>query len=198
MNIGDLGFVKGRIVETIVTTCNSDGSPNAAPIGVRTISDSVIQMNIHTTSDTFKNIMQTGGCAINVVFDPYLFVKTCLWGSGKAGAENEVSGAEVRPAERINAPALKDANACIEAGLQSHSEHVRKDRHKETEFSTIECRVVGLTVNKAHPIAVTRGLFAAIEVAIAISRGRKPEERYLKIMEKTLTPDEYKKIMELL
>jgi len=198
VNIKDIGFVEGGVVETIVTTHNPDSSPNAAPIGVHTISDAEILMNIHTTSDTFKNIMRTGGCAINVVFDPYLFIKTCLLGSGKAEMENEISTEEVRPAKRINAPLLKDANAWIEAELQSHTEHMRKDHHKETEFSTIRCQVVQFTVNKKYPIAVTRGLFAAIELAIAISRGRKPDERYLEIMEKTLTPEEYKKIRELL
>ena len=190
--------MEGRIVETVVTTYNPDDSPNAAPIGVHTISDTEISMNIHTTSDTFKNIVRTGGCVINVVFDPYLFIKTCLLGSGKAGTENEVSRTEVRPAKNVNAPLLRDANAWIEAELQSHNEHMRKACNKGTEFSTVNCRVVEFTVNKRYPIAVTRGLFAAIELAIAVSRGKKADERYLKIMEKTLTPEEYKKIMEIL
>lgn len=198
MKIKDLGFVEGRIVETIVTTYNPDSSPNAAPIGVHTISDAEISMNIHTTSDTFKNVIRTGGCAINVVFDPYLFIKTCLLGSGKAGLENEISLTEVRPAKSIDAPLLKEASAWIEAELQSHNEHMKKDHHKETEFSTVKCQVVEFTINKKYPIAVTRGLFAAIELAIAISRGKKADEHYLKIMEKTLTPEEYKKIREFL
>ncbi len=198
MNIKDLGFVEERIVEAIVTTYNTDDSPNAAPIGVHTASDSQISMNIHTTSDTFKNIVRTGGCVINVVFDPYIFIKTCLLGSGKGREENEVSRDEVSPAKNVNAPLLKDASAWIEAELQSHSEHMKSDRHMETEFSTVRCRVAGFTVNKEYPTAVNRGLFAAIELAIAVSRGKEPDERYLEIMEKTLTHEEYKKIREFL
>lgn len=198
MNIKDLGFVEERIVEAIVTTYNTGDSPNAAPIGVHTVSDSQISMNIHTTSDTFKNIVRMGGCVINVVFDPYLFVKTCLLGSGKGGDENEVSRDEISPAKNVNAPLLKDASAWLEAELQSHSEHARADHDKETEFSIVKCQVVEFKINKKYPVAVNRGLFAAIELAIAVSRGKEPDERYLKIMEKTLTPEEYKRIREFL
>lgn len=198
MNIGELGFVEGRIVEAIVTTYNDDGSPNAAPIGVRTTSDSGISMNIHTTSDTFRNLVRTGSCAINVAFDAHLFVKTCLLGSGKGSAETELGADEIIPAENVEAPLIRGANAWIEAKLLSHTEHVRKDAHGDTEFSTVKCLVVQLTVNKEYPIAVNRGLFAAIEAAIAVSRGSEPDERHLEIMEKTLAPEEYRKIRDLL
>ena len=39
MKLVDLGFSKGTIVETIVSTYNRDGKPNAAPMGVATIDD---------------------------------------------------------------------------------------------------------------------------------------------------------------
>ncbi len=198
MNISDLGFVKGRIAETIVTTYNSDKSPNAAPIGVHTAGDGEISMNIHTTSDTFNNIVRTGGCVINVVFDPYLFLKTCLVGSGKAGKENEVSSTDVLQAKNVPAPYLKEANAIIESKLISHKEQVISDRYNESEFSIVRFQIAGVTVNKRHPVAVTRGLYAAIELAISLSRGREPDERYLKIMKKTLEKEKYNKIMELL
>lgn len=198
MNISDLGFVKGRIIETIVTTYNSDKSPNAAPIGVHTAGDDEISMNIHTTSDTFNNVVRTGGCVINVVFDPYLFLKTCIVGSGKAGEENEVSSTDVLQAKNVPAPYLKEANAIIESKLISHKEQVISDRYKESEFSTVRFQIAGVTVIKRHPVAVTRGLYAAIELAISLSRGRGPDERYLKIMKKTLEKEEYDKIMELL
>jgi hypothetical protein len=60
------------------------------------------------------------------------------------------------------------------------------------------CRVENTGVNKKYPIAINRGLFAAIEVAVAMSRGMEPQKRYLEIMERTLAPEEYKRIMELL
>jgi hypothetical protein len=193
-----MGFTPGRIVESIVTTYNTDGSPNAAPIGVHTQSDAEISMNIHATTDTLKNLMRAGGCVVNVVFDPYLFVKTCLVGSGKRESENEITTEDVIPANNVDAPVLKYANAWLEVEMLSHNEHTKKDRHGEMEFSKVLCKVVNFNINKKYPVAVNRGLFAAIETAIAVSRGRKPDERHLEIMEKTLTSKEYRRIRELL
>jgi hypothetical protein len=115
-----MGFTPGRIIESIVTTYNTDGSPNAAPIGIYPISNNEIEMNIRTTTDTHSNLLRTGGCVVNVVFDPLLFLKCGLLGSGKGEAENEVASSDVTPADNVDAPVLKDANAWIEAKMQTH------------------------------------------------------------------------------
>jgi hypothetical protein len=198
VNITDMGFLPGRILEAIVTTYNEDGSPNAAPIGIYPLSDAEIQMDIHTPTDTRSNLLRTGACVVNVVFDPFLFIKCAILGSGKKEKENEISADETTPAENVDAPVLKDANAYLELEMQAHEEKTKKDEHGEMEFSRVVCRVVNFNVNKEYPIAVNRGLFAAIEVAVARSRGMEPDSRYVEIMERTLSPEEYKKIMELL
>lgn len=198
MNIADMGFVPGRILESIVTTYNSDGSPNAAPIGIYPISDAEIQMDIHAPTDTLSNLLRTGGCVVNVVFDPFLFLKCAIFGSGKGEVENEVAQSDVQPAENVDAPVLKEANAWIELKMQSSTEKTKSDMHGEMEFSRIVCKVENTGVNKKYPVAINRGLFAAIEVAVAKSRGMEPQERHLEIMEKTLTQEEYKRIRELL
>lgn len=198
MNISDMGFLPGRILEAIVTTFNEDGSPNAAPIGIYPISEGEIQMDIHAPTDTRSNLLRTGACVVNVVFDPLLFLKCAILGSGKGEKENEVSPVDVLPAENVDAPFLKEANAYIELEMQSHEEKTKKDMHGEMEFSRVVCRVVSFNINKKYPIAINRGLFAAIEVAVAKSRGMEPQKRYLEIMEITLSPEEYKKIMEFL
>lgn len=198
MNIADMGFTPGRIMEAIVTTYNQDGSPNAAPIGIYPISSNKIQMDIHAPTDTRLNLLRTGACVVNVIFDPFLFIKCAVLGSGKGETENEIAGGEVLPAENVDAPILKDANAWIELKMQTHEEKTKKDMHGEMEFSRVICRVVNTTINKKFPIAINRGLFAAIEVAVARSRGMEPDPRHIEIMERTLSPEEYKKIRELL
>ncbi len=72
MNISDMGFAPGRIVEAIVTTYNADKSPNAAPIGIHSISDDEISMNIHTKSDTFKNLVPQADYQALQLADPLL------------------------------------------------------------------------------------------------------------------------------
>ena len=198
MNITDMGFLPGRILESIVTTYNSDGSPNAAPIGIYPLSEDEIRMDVHEPTDTRTNLLRTGACVVNVIFDPHLFLKCAILGSGKGEAENEVAPSDVRPAENVDAPVLKEANAWIELKMQSSEEKTRHDEHGETEFSRIVCRVENTGVNKKYPIAINRGLFAAIETAVAKSRGMPVDPRHLEIMERTLTPEEYEKIKELL
>jgi hypothetical protein len=198
MNITDMGFTPGRIIESIVTTYNQDGSPNAAPIGIYPLSEGEIQMDVHEPSDTRENLLRTGVCVVNVVFDPLLFLKCAILGSGKGGAENEITGDEITPAENVDAPILKDANACLELKVEKSEEKTKSDMHGEMKFSRVVCSVVNTTINKKYPIAVNRGLFAAIEVAVAKSRGMEPDSRYVEIMERTLAPEEFKKIKELL
>lgn len=199
MKISDLGFKKGCIVECIVTTYNEDGSPNAAPMGVRASSEKELIMKIHVESDTCSNLLRSKGCVINVVFDPYLFLKTALVGRAKGGREPEVRKNEIKKAKSVDAPFLRVAHAFIEAKLKEHREYVKKDRYKKSRFCTARCEVSKVVVNKRYPVAVNRGLSAAVELAIALSRERKEDlQRYMKLMRKSLNSREYKKIKKLL
>ncbi|MBU2559656.1 DUF447 family protein [archaeon] len=198
MNIADMGFIPGRIMEAIVTTYNSDGSPNAAPIGIYPISDTEIQMDIHEPTDTRSNLLRTGVCVVNIVFDPHLFLKCAIIGSGKGEAENEIAKDETISAENVDAPALKEANAWIELKMQTSEEKTKSDMHGEMKFSRVKCIVENITINKKYPIAINRGLFAAIEAAVAKSRGMPVDARHIEIMQRTLSPEEFKKIKELL
>lgn len=198
MKISDLGFKKGNIAECIVTTYNEDGSANAAPMGVYTLSEAEVVMKIHAESDTFSNLLRNRGCVINIVFDPHLFLKTTLLGKAKGGREPEVGKNEVKRAS-VNAPFLKNAHAFIEAKLKEHREYVKKDEYKKSIVCTARCGVSRVVVNKKYPVAVNRGLFAAVELAIMLSREKREDvQRYMKVMRKSLNPREYKKIKELL
>ncbi len=198
MKISDLGFKKGNIAECIVTTYNEDGSANAAPMGVYTLSEAEVVMKIHAESDTFSNLLRNRGCVINIVFDPHLFLKTTLLGKAKGGREPEVRKNEVKRAS-VNAPFLKNAHAFIEAKLKEHREYVKKDEYKKSRVCTARCEVSRVVVNKRCPVAVNRGLFAAVELAIMLSRERREDvQRYMNVMRKSLNPREYKRIKELL
>ena len=198
MNITDMGFTPGRILESIVTTYNTDGSQNAAPIGIYPISETEIRLDVHEPSDTRENLLRTGACVVNIVFDPLLFLRCAILGSGKREKENEVAKEEATPAEKVNAPALKEANAWIEVKVQKSEEKQRSDMHGEMKYSRVICKVVSIAVNKKFPVAINRGVFAAIEAAVALSRGMPVDPRHIEIMERTLSPGEFAKIRELL
>lgn len=198
MKISDLGFKKGNIVECIVTTYNKDGSANAAPMGVYALSEAEVMMKIHAESDTYSNLLRNKECVINLVFDPHLFLKTALTGRAKGGSEPEVGENEAKKAS-TNAPFLKVAHAFIEARLKEHKEYVKKDEYKKSRVCAARCEVLRVVVNKRYPAAVNRGLFAAVELAIMLSRERKEDMQHcMKIMRKSLSYGEYKKIKELL
>jgi len=73
--IADLGFSKQAIVETVVSTYNVDGQPNAAPMGATMDSPQRIVLRIYTSSSTYKNL-QTKRCGVvNVTSDPELFYR---------------------------------------------------------------------------------------------------------------------------
>jgi hypothetical protein len=193
-----MGFTPGRIMEAIVTTYNEDGSPNAAPIGIYPLKDGEIQMDIHEPSDTRANILRAGSCVVNVVFDPLLFLKCAIFGSGRGEAENEIPPDEIIPAKNIEAPSIKEANAWIELKVQSTEEKTKRDMHGEMKYSRMIFSTEKIAVNKKFPVAINRGVFAAIETAVALSRGMKPDPRHIEIMERTLAPEEFAKIKELL
>ncbi|TRO51694.1 DUF447 family protein, partial [Candidatus Bathyarchaeota archaeon] len=65
-----LGFSQGVIVETIVSTYNSDGQANAAPMGVTINSPQQVVLRIYTSSLTYKNLQSNKTGVVNVVHDP--------------------------------------------------------------------------------------------------------------------------------
>ncbi len=201
MKISDIGFEKGGITECIVTTYNEDKSLNAAPMGVFTLGDDMIVLRVHTDTDTHSNLTREKRCALNVVFDPYLFLKTAITGRGDRGKEREVGMEDVmgETGMNANAPVLKEAFAVIEGELLGHKKYVRKDGYRTSEVAVVKLRVRDVRVLKEFPRAVNRGLYAAIELAIELTRGKKEnKDRYLKVMKRSLRAREYGRILELL
>ncbi|MFQ5815042.1 MAG: DUF447 domain-containing protein [Candidatus Hydrothermarchaeaceae archaeon] len=197
--LSELGIVEGGIAECIVTTYNEDGSPNAAPMGITASGENEVTMQLHTDNDTYSNLIRNGGCAINIVHDPLVFLRATLMGGGKGGAEPEVAREEVSRCGSVDAPYLKDASAHLEALLGEHYEFVKEDRHGRSSVSRVKCEILAANVKTRHPVALNRGLNAAIELAIHLSRGEKEGiEEYLGVMKKTLPRQQYDNIMSFL
>ncbi len=199
MNIFDIGFEKGSITECIVTTYNEDMSPNAAPMGIFTLRDDMIVLRVHTDTDTYSNLAREKCCALNIVFDPYLFLKTAVTGQGDGGKENEICSEDIIRKTGVNAPVLKEAFAVIEGELLGYKKYTRKDRYRTSEVAVAKLKVRAVRVLKEFPRAVNRGLYAAIELAVDLSRGRTvSKDRYLKVMKRSLRAGEYRRVLGLL
>lgn len=190
--ISKLGFKKGRILECIVTTYNADGSPNAAPMGVRALGEKDVLMKIYADTRTYANVIRNECCAINISYDPLLFLKTAV-----KAEKPKVMGSDVSRS-RVNAPFLNDAHAFIEARLKRHREAVRRDKYKKSTLSIMRFAAVRVRIIKKHPFGINRGLCAAVEAAIALSRGAGIEKKHMEIMRRTMSKGEYRKISEFL
>jgi hypothetical protein len=191
--IDKLGLEGTRVVECIVTTWNPDGTPNAAPIGLRRGDEGDITVRVHKGSDTCANILREGVFCANIILDPYLFLKTALTGHGGRG--QELPRGDYNVCAMINAPCLKGAAATIELRMTGKKEMLKQDKIGETKFYSINGEILKVNIIDSIPKGYNRGLGAAVELAIELSRGNKKNiPKYLSIMEKTLENSEFNKI----
>jgi len=153
----DLGFLKDVIVETIVSTYNTDGQPNAAPMGAIMQNEEQILIRLFNSSSTYKNLQSVKCATINLTSNIQLFYLT----SFKDGSPLPSEWFE--RAQTINAPILQLADASIETSVVN----VRKINEEKTE---VKCNVKFVNAKKMDPKAYCRAQFAAMEAIIHATR----------------------------
>ena len=180
-NLTELGFSKGIIVETIVTTYNMDGQPNAAPMGATMTKPRRIILRIYTSSLTYKNLQSKRCAVINVTTDPEIFYRTAF---KEARVEGIVPQELFEKAETIDAPKLRTADAHVEVTV---ADMIPLD----AEVVEVSCQVELVKALSVLPKAYCRALFATIEAIIHATRveafivhsERQKREQALKLME---------------
>jgi len=176
-----LGFSQGVIVETIVSTYNSDGQANAAPMGVTINSPQQVVLRIYTSSLTYKNLQSNKTGVVNVVHDPDLFYKTAFKEVNPSGT---IPQDWFEKAKEIEAPKLRAADAYIEFT-------VAEIKQIDPERAEVMCDVNHIKAAKIFPRAYCRALFATIEAIVHATRvkafmtpeNRKKREQALKLLE---------------
>ena len=73
-----IGMEKGKQYETIITTKNGEGIPNAAPIGVLCAGSDKILNRIFKGSHTLDNIVSQREFVVNITHDPEIFTLSTL------------------------------------------------------------------------------------------------------------------------
>jgi hypothetical protein len=153
MHLKEAGIGEG-ISEVIVTTQSASGEPNAAPIGIITVTnedENKYFVKLHEGSKTLSNVIETNKLAANVTDDAVLFVK--------AAFENLN---ETHFSLFSGFPVLNEANSWI----------LFKSDFVEKKSESFLFQLVPLTVkiNRKEVKAVNRGLNAVIEAAILATR----------------------------
>jgi hypothetical protein len=195
MMLSDVGIGKESLSEAIITTYHSDGKPNAAPMGVFGASEAEVILRVHRNTDTYENIMRTNCCVINILFDPLLFLRCSLQGNHKGS--DEIESFDSEPANLVDAPYLNSAHAYVQAELKGVEEFKMSDAIGATTIARMTLRAKDIQIIKPFPTIPNRGFFAAIELAITLSRGREKNiQHYLEIIKKTLPKAESDEIGE--
>lgn len=174
INLTNLGFSKGAIMETIVSTYSRDGQPNAAPMGVKIDDTQHIVIRPYISSLTYKNLQSKRCAVINVTSNPELYYLTTF---KEANPDGEIPLEWFRKAETIDAPRLWMADATVEVS-------VKEIKSLSTERAKILCDVRLVKASKLLPKAYCRAAFATIEAIIHTTRvklflsNNKQEEAY--------------------
>lgn len=153
MHLKEAGIGEG-ISEVIVTTQSASGEPNAAPIGIITVTNGDEKkyfVKLHEGSKTLSNVIETNKLAANVTDDAVLFVKAAFENL-KEAYFSLFSGF----------PVLKEANSWI----LFRSDFVEK----KSEFFLFQLTPSAAKINRKEIKAVNRGLNAVIEAAILATR----------------------------
>jgi hypothetical protein len=160
IEMADLGFSKGVIVETVVSTYGSDGQPNAAPMGAIMEQPQRVVFRIYTSSLTYKNLQAKGCAVVNVTSDPQVFYRTAF---KEVNPEGRIPRGLFENAESVEAPRLRKADAHIEVAVVDVA-------HLEAEKAEVTCETKLVHAPTVLPQAYCRASFAAIEAITHATR----------------------------
>jgi hypothetical protein len=158
--LSDLGFHKGAIGETIVSTYDADGQPNAAPMGAVIEDNERLLIRPYTASLTYRNLQAKRCAVVNVTSNPELFYLTAF---KEANPKGKLSPELFQKAETVDAPRLREADATVEVS-------VAEARSFGSERAEFLCNVRLVAVSKALPKVYCRAQFATIEAIIHATR----------------------------
>lgn len=160
MNLTDLGFTGGVIFETIVTTSNPNGTPNAAPMGVIMQDQSTLILNIFNQSKTLQNLKTQKKAVINITSNIELFYKSTF---KEANPDGKLPLDWFEKSTTVKAPKLRLADAWVEASVVSVEANGREKTH-------VHLKVEAITAQQKFPQIYNRAFAAVLEAIINATR----------------------------
>lgn len=160
LGLYSLGMEKGLLYETILTTRNPNGTPNAAPIGVICKDDDEVVFYLHNGSKTFDNVLREKSFYVNIINDPMVFVESTI-GNLESGKFQLDDG---------DGFFIKTAEAFFRAEVTSEKLVHRKDHLGTFTTYVIRARVLRMVKNQEHVQPLNRAIYGIIEALVYISR----------------------------
>jgi hypothetical protein len=158
-NLTDLGFRRGVVSETIVSTYNPDGSADAAPMGLKLLDEVHLGMNVFNTSSTCRNLKAKKCAVVNLTCDIEVFYKSAF---KDANPDGKIPAEWFVTAQAVDAPKLQSAEATVEVSVDSVSSD-----GEQTQFS---CSMKRLVATAQFPQVYCRALPLTVEAIIHATR----------------------------
>ena len=161
----DLGF----IYEVIVSTCDTNGFPNSAPMGIQFLADEKNQhekgilIKPYKSTTTYANLTSRGEAVINVTSDPELFYKALV---KHEGSKTSALSSVYQLAKTVKPPRIKGSDAYIEVSVLKLNE----SNSNEMDRGYILCEIKLVEVDKPTAKLYCRAPHAMIEMMIHATR----------------------------
>ncbi|NYB26887.1 MAG: DUF447 family protein [Methanobacteriaceae archaeon] len=159
LDLHSISMRRGMLYETIITTVNSDKTPNAAPIGVICKDKDEIVVYLHEGSRTIKNIKNNGTFVVNILKDPLVFVESTM---GNLSPEYFL--------EFNDNYAIQEADAYFLAKVYDLKDIERKDQFGIDKSSIIRADVEGIVKNKDCVEPLNRAMYGVVEALVYLTR----------------------------
>ncbi len=156
----DIGFNKDAIAETIVTTFDTNGQPNGAPMGIIAEENEQLRIRPFLSSLTYKNLQKAKCAVVNVTSNPELFYLTAI---KEANPHGKLPGDMFERANTVDAPRLRGADAFIEVKVLE----VGPFGADRADFL---CSVKLIEASRVLPKTYYRAQYATIEAVIHATR----------------------------
>ena len=158
-DLESLGMKKGLLYETIITTQNKNGVPNAAPIGVICKDKNEIVLNLFEGTHTLENIKANSKFVVNLLKDPLVFVG-CTTG--------DLSSDYFK--KHDNEFYIKNTDAFFTASVTRIKEIVKEDNISKSKMTLIKANVDKIVIKKEGVEPLNRAIFAIIESLVYSTR----------------------------
>jgi len=159
LNLYSLGMKTGLLYETIITTINQDGRPNAAPMGVICKGSDSFVLHLHEGSNTIHNIKRDKTFYVNLLRDPLTFVQCTIGNLLEDHFE-----------QRNNGFSLKNADAFFKGEVIKERLVLTEDQLGKSQKTIIQATSQDVVLNKEQLEPLNRAICGIIKALVLLTR----------------------------
>jgi Uncharacterized conserved protein len=158
-DLTSLGFKRDVISEAIVSTLNPDGSANAAPMGLKLLSEQHLSMSIFNTSIICQNLKTRKAAVVNLTGDIEVFYRSAF---KEANPDGVVPAEWFVNADAVEALKLRVADATVEVSVSSAA--------PDSDKTLFTCKVERISVEPKLPQVYCRAMPLTLEAITHATR----------------------------